>query len=166
MLQVREIKPEDLLEVTNIYNYYVISSASTFDNEIQETEKIKHKFETLLNQKMPILIAEIDEKVVGYAYASPYRQRWGYRYSVEDSIFIHKDHIREGIGESLLQELIKRVRILGFNQMVAIIGDSTNIASIKLHRKLGFHIVGKMPGIGRKFNKWLDNVIMQKPLNS
>ncbi len=164
MFQVIEVKSEDLEEVTDIYNYYVISSASTFDNEIQETEKIKHKFEKLLSQKMPIIIAKIDKKVVGYAYASPYRQRWGYRYSVEDSIFVHKDYIRKGIGESLLQELIKKVKVLGFKQIVAIIGDSTNIASIKLHRKLGFQIVGKMPGIGKKFNKWLDNVIMQKPL--
>ena len=165
MFQVREIKPEDLKEVTEIYNYYVISSASTFDNEKQKNETLKHRFDTLINQKMPILIAESNKKVIGYAYTSPYRQRWGYRFTVEDSIFIHKDFVRKGIGEILLKELIKKVKILGFNQIVAIIGDSSNFASIKLHRKLGFQIIGKMPKIGRKFNKWLDNVIMQKTLN-
>jgi phosphinothricin acetyltransferase len=165
MFKIRKFTPQDIKEVIEIYNYYVLTSASTFDKETPSHKEMHAKFSALLDQKMPILIAEKDKKVIGYAYTTPYRQRWGYRYSVEDSIFIDKDYIGQGVGEILLTELIKEATNLGYKQMIAIIGDSSNKASVSLHKKLGFNIIGQMPRIGRKFNRWLDNIIMQKSLD-
>ena len=164
MFKIRKFAPHDIKEVIEIYNYYVLTSASTFDKETPSHKEMKAKFNALLDQKMPILIAEKDKKVIGYAYTTPYRQRWGYRYSIEDSIFIDKNYIGQGIGAMLLNDLIEKAINLGYKQMVAIIGDSSNKASVNLHKKLGFNIIGQMPRIGRKFDRWLDNIIMQRSL--
>ena len=101
---------------------------------------------------------------MGYAYASPYRPRPAYRFTVEDSIYIHPDFVARGIGRLLLTRVIECCEVQGSRQMVAIIGDSGNVASIRLHRVFGFHTVGILQGVGLKFDRWIDTVIMQRAL--
>jgi phosphinothricin acetyltransferase len=113
---------------------------------------------------LPYLVAEVDGAVLGFAYAAPYRPRASYRYTVEDSVYIHPDHLAEGVGKALLAELILVCERRGLRQMVAVIGDSANAGSVGLHRSLGFEIVGVGRGLGFKHGRWLDIVHMQRQL--
>jgi phosphinothricin acetyltransferase len=115
---------------------------------------------------LPYLVAERDGRVAGYAYANQFRPRAAYRSTVEDSVYVAHDAIGLGIGQALLNELIERCTALGLRQMLAVIGDSQNAASIGAHRACGFSYVGVMTSVGRKFDRWVDVVIMQRPLGS
>ena len=112
----------------------------------------------------PFIVADINGQVAGYAYAGPYRSRPAYRFAVEDSIYIDPTMQRRGIGRALLQRLLAEAEAEGFRQMVAVIGDSGQTASIELHKALGFRMVGTFEAVGYKFGRWLDSVMMQKPL--
>jgi phosphinothricin acetyltransferase len=103
---------------------------------------------------------------MGYAYAAPYRARPAYRWTVEDSIYIAPTAQRRGIGRALLDRLIAEAELGGFRQMIAVIGDSANVGSIELHRAAGFRLVGTFDDIGFKFGRWLDTVLMQRPLGT
>ena len=112
----------------------------------------------------PYLVAEIDGTLAGYAYAGPYRARPAYHWSVEDSIYIAPRLQRRGIGRALLERLINETEAGGYRQMIAVIGDSANFSSIELHRAAGFRLVGTFDNVGFKFGRWLDSVLMQRPL--
>jgi phosphinothricin acetyltransferase len=114
----------------------------------------------------PYLVAETDGGIVGYAYAGPNRARPAYRWSVEDSIYIVPQRQGRGIGRALLERLIAEAEAGGFRQMIAVIGDSGNTASIELHRRAGFRLVGTFENVGFKFGRWLDSVLMQRALGS
>ena len=114
----------------------------------------------------PYLVAEIDGCVAGYAYAAPYRARPAYRYTVEDSVYIHHEYARRGIGGALLPALIAACEGAGCRQMVAVIGDSANHASIRLHEKFGFTRAGLLAATGWKFGRWVDSVLMQRALGA
>jgi phosphinothricin acetyltransferase len=118
----------------------------------------------LLDGGYPYFAAEIDGAVVGYAYAGPYRPRPAYRWTVEDSIYIDSQAHRRGIGRMLLDRLMTESTARGFRQMIAVIGDSAQTASIELHRAAGFRHVGAIENVGFKFGRWLDSVIMQRAL--
>jgi phosphinothricin acetyltransferase len=118
----------------------------------------------LLDGKFPYLAAEIDGAVAGYAYAALYRTRPAYRFTVEDSVYVAPDMQNRGIGRALLAALIEAATARGFRQMIAVIGDSEQAASIALHAALGFVPIGTFPNIGFKFGRWLDTVLMQRPL--
>jgi phosphinothricin acetyltransferase len=109
-------------------------------------------------------VAERDGRVMGYAYASKWRPRPAYEFSVEDSIYIDKDAVGQGVGRALLPVLIEQCTALGKKQMVAVIGDSASTPSIRLHAACGFRMVGTLENIGFKFGRWLDSVLMQRPL--
>ena len=113
-----------------------------------------------------VIVDKADGKVVGFAYAAPYRTRSAYRHTVEDSIYVAVDAVRRGIGSALLAELIQRCTALGYRQMVAVIGDSANAGSISLHASQGFVRTGLLPSVGCKFGRWVDSVLMQRPLGS
>jgi phosphinothricin acetyltransferase len=115
---------------------------------------------------LPWLVAEREGEVLGYAYAGPFRTRPAYDWIVEDSIYIRDDCARQGVGTALLRELIDRCAALGYRQMVSLIGDSENLGSIRLHRRLGFIQVGLFPSVGWKEGRWLDVVLMQRPLGA
>ena len=118
----------------------------------------------LLDKGYPYLVAQAGEKVVGYAYVAPYRSRPAYHWSVEDSVYIAPDAHRRGVGRALLARLIEDSEQRGFRQMIAVIGDSKQIPSIELHRALGFREIGALDSVGFKFGRWLDTVLMQRPL--
>jgi len=114
----------------------------------------------------PYLVAEVDGLVAGYAYAAPYRTRAAYRYTVEDSVYIHHEYSGRGIGSALLPALIEACEAAGWRQMVAVIGDSANHASIRLHEKFGFARAGLLTAAGWKFERWVDSVLMQRALGT
>ena len=113
---------------------------------------------------MPYLVAIEGERVLGYAYAAPYRPRPAYRYTVEDSVYVCADSARRGIGAALLERLILASERAGARQMIAVIGDSANTASIHLHTAAGFAPAGILASVGWKFQRWLDVVLMQRAL--
>ena len=107
-------------------------------------------------------LASFEEE--GYGYCAPYRARWAYRYALEDSVYVRPDVQGRGVGGALLAELIRRCETAGYRQLVAIIGDSAHAASIALHVSQGFLRVGTLRSVGYKFGRWVDSVIMQRPL--
>ena len=120
--------------------------------------------EDIVSRGLPYLVAESGNGVIGYAYATLYRTRVAYRFTLEDSVYVHYNHTGRGIGEALLAELIKACRVWGGRQLVAVIGDSENTASVRVHEKLGFQHAGVLRGVGFKFDRWIDTMFMQLPL--
>jgi len=122
------------------------------------------RFDTLVAGDFPYFVAVLDGRVVGYAYAGPYRPRPAYRFTVENSVYLGPAIHRRGIGLQLMQRLIAECTTRGFRKMIAVIGDSANSGSIGVHTRCGFQMIGTHPHVGLKFGRWLDTVMMQLPL--
>ena len=161
---IRPAAPADIAAVTRIYAEAVRHGTASFELEPPDETEMARRFRSLLEGGYPYLAAETDGTVVGYAYAGPYRPRPAYRFSVEDSIYIDPSAQRRGIGRALLERLIADATGLGFRQMIAVIGDSSQTPSIELHRALGFRLIGAIENVGFKFDRWLDTVLMQRAL--
>jgi L-amino acid N-acyltransferase YncA len=142
----------------------VKNGTATFEITPPDAGELARRRNAVLDEGLPYLVAESAGVVTGYAYASLYRPRPAYRFTIEDSIYIHPDHVRRGIGRLLLSELIRQCELGPWRQMIAVIGDSANTPSIRLHEELGFRHVGVFQSVGWKFNRWLDTVLMQRPL--
>lgn len=154
----------DIPAITAIYAHAVKNGTATFEIEAPGEREMGDRFRALAEGGFPYLVAERDGEVRGYAYAGPYRARIAYRYTLEDSIYIAPDWHRKGIGRGLLDQLLSEASARGFRQMIAVIGDSEQIASIALHQAAGFQMVGTFTAVGFKFGRWLDTVLMQTPL--
>src|SRR5581483_2100719 len=154
----------DIPAITRIYAHAVTYGTASFELEPPTEAEMTRRMQALLDGGYPYLAAEIDGAVAGYAYAGPYRPRPAYRYSVEDSIYIEPAAQRRGIGRALLANLIEECTRRGFRQMIAVIGDSAQTASIELHRAMGFRMIGTIENVGYKFGRWLDTVNMQRAL--
>lgn len=163
-LIIRDCSIDDLPDIHEIYLLEVTEGTASFELEPPSLEIMRQRRQTLLDSGYPYLVAESGGRLAGYAYAGPYRPRPAYRNSVENSVYIARWAHRQGIGIILLQALIDACENRGYRQMVAIIGDSAHIASIRLHEKAGFRMVGNLENIGYKFGRWLDSVLMQRPL--
>jgi phosphinothricin acetyltransferase len=161
---IRSVTPVDIDEITEIYAYAVKHGTASFEIEPPSRSEMDARRATLQSGGFPYLVADIGGRVAGYAYAGPYRPRIAYRYTVEDSVYIGPDAHRRGIGRLLLTELLTQAEARGFRQMIAVIGDSAQTASIELHRSLGFLPVGTFSSIGFKHGRWLDSVLMQRAL--
>lgn len=161
---LRPSKDEDIESIAAIYSYYVLHGTVSFETEPPDVAEMKTRRENLLKQRFPYLVAEHKGAVLGYAYAGPYRSRAAYRNTVENSIYVHPDATAQGIGKLLLSELLKECEALGLRQMIAIIGGSENIASIRLHESLGFRMIGTLQSVGFKKGQWIDTVLLQKAL--
>ena len=161
---IRAIGDADLPMVQAIYAHHVAHSLGTFESEPPAIQEMRARRDSIVQAGLPYLVAEVDGLVAGYAYANHFRARAAYRSTVEDSVYVAHDATGLGIGQALLNELIERCASLGLRQMLAVIGDSQNAASIGAHRACGFSYVGVMTSIGRKFDRWVDVVIMQRPL--
>lgn len=164
MRLVRDCRPADVAAVQQIYALEVIEGTASFEIDPPDLSEMIARFEAIRARDLPYLVAEFDGRIGGYAYASPYRPRVAYHYTVEDSVYIARWARRQGVGRLLLDALIERATDAGMRQMVAIIGDSAHLASIALHERAGFHHVGTLTDVGVKFGRWLDTVIMQRPL--
>jgi phosphinothricin acetyltransferase len=161
---IRPAGLRDLAAITRIYEHAVRHGTASFEIEPPDQQEMTRRYETLRAGGYPYLVAELGGALVGYAYAGPYRARPAYHWSVENSIYIAPQSQRRGIGRALLERLVADAQDGGFRQMIAVIGDSANAASIELHRAAGFRMVGTFDNVGFKFGRWLDSVLMQRPL--
>jgi L-amino acid N-acyltransferase YncA len=165
-VRVRTAEPSDITAVARIYADAVRNGTATFEVEPPDEAEIARRMHGLLANNYPYLVAERSGVIAGYAYAGPYHLRPAYRWTVEDSIYLDSQFQRQGIGGLLMRHLLAKAETLGFRQMVALVGDSTNIASIALHAAAGFQRVGTLQSVGFKHGRWLDVVMMQRPLGS
>ncbi|MGA7984162.1 MAG: N-acetyltransferase family protein [Burkholderiales bacterium] len=154
----------DLGAIHAIYSHHVLNGLASFEEVPPSPEEMRRRFDEILGRGLPFLSLELDGAVAGYGYCAPYRARSAYRYALEDSVYVRPDMVGRGVGRALLGELIGRCAALGYRQLVAVIGDSANSASIALHASQGFLRVGTLRSIGFKFGRWVDSVIMQRPL--
>ena len=163
-IRIREINDLDMSAIQGIYAHHVLHGLASWEESPPDAAEMTARCHTILADGYPYLVAEHDGRVVGYAYASKYRPRPAYRHTVENSVYVDTDIHRKGIGAKLLDELISRCAALGLRRMVAIIGDSDNAPSIRLHERAGFVLVGTIPACGFKHGLWLDQVIMHRSL--
>jgi L-amino acid N-acyltransferase YncA len=163
-LIVRPSRDDDIAAIAAIYGHHVLHGVASFEEAPPPVEEMARRRADIVARGFPYLVAERGGEVVGYCYAGPYRARLGYRFSVEDSIYIDPGEVGRGIGRALLAEVIERVTVQGYRQMIAVIGGSETLASIRLHAALGFAQIGVFPAIGFKFGRWIDSIYMQRAL--
>jgi L-amino acid N-acyltransferase YncA len=152
----------------------VLRGLASFEEEPPSVQELERRYRDVIGRGLPYIVAETGGAIGGYGYCSPYRARSAYRYALEDSIYIRNDMTGRGIGKRLLEELIRRLleelirrcEGLGYRQVIAVIGDSANAASIGVHAACGFVRVGTLRSVGFKFGRWVDSVFMQRPLGS
>lgn len=164
---IRPSAEADLPAIAAIYAHHVGTSLATFEVEPPPVEEMARRRQALIGKGLPWLVAEMDGDVVGYAYAGPYRLRPAYDWTLEDSIYVRADRTGLGLGRALLVPLIGRAADLGYRQMVAVIGGGAdNPRSVALHAACGFQPVGVLRAVGWKFGRWVDSMLMQRPLGA
>jgi L-amino acid N-acyltransferase YncA len=163
-LCVRPAAAADFAAIHRIYAHHVENGTGSFEEVPPDIPELLRRWEQVAGRDLPYLIAETAQGVQGFAYAAPFRPRSAYRFTVEDSVYVDPGAVGLGLGRSLLAEVIARSSAQGYRRMVAVIGDSTNVRSIALHRSLGFSDAGTLTSVGRKFDRWIDVVFMQRAL--
>ncbi|RFC65092.1 N-acetyltransferase [Fulvimarina endophytica] len=164
-ISIRPAVSGDIAAITAIYEDEVLNGTATYELVPPGIAEMERRFETLVNARYPYIVGEAaDGAILGYAYAGPYRPRPAYNWMVENAIYLAREARGQGLGSRLLEDLIARCEALGFRQMVAVIGGSDNLGSIGVHRRLGFAEIGVMKATGLKFGRWIDTVLMQRPL--
>jgi L-amino acid N-acyltransferase YncA len=163
-IAIRFSEDGDIAEIAAIYRHHVLHGIASFEEIPPDENEIARRRRDILALKLPYLVAEQSGQVVGYCYASRYRTRSAYRFTLEDSIYVDAAKVGRGIGRGLLLTLIERCTELGYRQMVAVIGGSDQWPSIRLHEMLGFARTGVLPAVGFKFGSWIDCVLMQRAL--
>ena len=163
-LTIRRSRDADVPAITAIYAHHVDTGTASFETLAPDETEMRRRRCALIEKSYPYFVVELDDEVCGYAYAGPYRTRPAYRHSVENSVYVKSSAQRRGVGKALLRTLIQACTDQGLRQMVAIIGDSTHTASIRLHRAAGFEMVGTLRNVGYKHGRWLDTVFMQLAL--
>ena len=162
--EIRPATEADLAAITEIYEHAVRHGTATFELTPPDLAEMARRFKALTGGDFPYFVAALDGRVIGYAYAGPYRPRPAYRFTVENSVYLQPAIHRRGIGLQLLRRLIAECETRGYRQMIAVIGDSANDGSIGVHTRCGFQMIGTHPNVGFKFNRWLDTVMMQRAL--
>ena len=160
-MNIRACAVTDLDEVQAIYAHHVRTGFGTFEEVPPSVAEMRERFDALVHANYPFLVAEIDRRVAGYAYAGPFRPRAAYRHTSESSVYVASDMQRRGVGHALMLQVMTECRKLGHRQLLAVIGDSSNVGSIGLHAALGFERVGVFKDVGFKFDRWVDVVLMQ-----
>lgn len=161
---LRAAERADLPAIQAIYAHHVLHGLGTFEETPPSLEDMTRRWHAIVEAGMPYRVCTAGGAVVGFAYAGVYRPRSGYRFTVEDSVYIAPDAARQGYGRRLVAALIEQCEARGFRQMLAVIGDRDNHGSISLHRSLGFREVGHFPSVGFKLGRWVDVVVMQRAL--
>jgi L-amino acid N-acyltransferase YncA len=161
---LRAANADDMPQVTAIYAEHVRTGTGSFELEPPDEAEMRRRRDDVVARGLPYLVAAREDEVVGYAYAGTYRPRPAYRFTVEDSIYVRADCAGRGIGRTLLDALIVACERAGARQMIAVIGDAANTGSIRLHETAGFAPTGLLQSVGWKFGRWLDVVLMQRPL--
>lgn len=165
-LHIRDATEVDIPAIAALYAEEVRERVATYEYDVPDEAEMAQRMRAVQAAGYPYFVAERDGRFAGYAYASSYRSRIGYRWTVEDTVYIVPEHQGQGVGKALLQRLIDACEASGFRQMIAVIGEPANGASVALHEKLGFRTVGVFQGLGRKHGRWLDTVQMQRALGA
>jgi len=164
-LVLRPARPDDAKAIAAIYAHHVLHGFGTFEEVPPSPDQMAERMAAILKHGLPYTVALRDDQVLAYAYASPFRLRAAYRYTVEDSIYVDPEAVGTGIGKALLGSVLDDCTALGLRQVIAVIGDSENAGSIGLHKALGFEMMTTLTGVGYKHGRWVNSVWMQKPLN-
>ena len=164
-LVLRTARPDDIGAITGIYAHHVLHGFGTFEEVPPSPDQMAQRMGAILKYGLPYTVAVRDGQVLAYAYASPFRLRGAYRYTVEDSIYVAPEAVGTGVGKALLGSVLDDCTALGLRQVIGVIGDSENAGSIGLHRALGFEMMTTLKGVGYKHGRWVNSVWMQKPLN-
>jgi L-amino acid N-acyltransferase YncA len=163
-LDLRNCLEGDMPAVTTIYGHHVRYGTASFETDPPSLDQMCRRRYHIVTKGLPYLVAVSDGRVLGYAYAGPYRSRPAYRDTVENSIYIDTEFTGRGIGKRLLPALVAECEICDLRQLIAVVGDSTNLPSIQLHERCGFQRVGVLRSVGYKHGRWLDSVMLQKAL--
>lgn len=166
MLTLRPSQDGDIPAITAIYGHHVLHATGTFETEPPSAADMTARRADVLAKGLPYLVAEREGKVLGFAYCQWFKPRPAYRFSAEDSIYLHPDAAGQGLGKQLLATLLERAEAAGVRKLIAVIGDSGNAGSIGVHRSLGFQKVGVIQSCGWKFGRWLDIVLMERALGA
>jgi L-amino acid N-acyltransferase YncA len=162
---IRAVADADLPAIAELYAHHVLTGTASFEVAAPTVDEMRRRRRDVLSHGLPYFVASLsDTALAGYAYATEYRSRVAYRHTVEDSVYVDPVCVRRGAGRALLAAVIAACETLGYRQMVAVIGGSDNAASISLHAALGFRHAGVLPAVGRKFDRWIDTVLMQRAL--
>jgi L-amino acid N-acyltransferase YncA len=165
-LALRDAEEHDLPAIQAIYAHHVETGLGSFEETAPGISEMIRRYHAIRERGMPYLVAVLDGAVRGFAYVATYRPRSAYRHTVENSIYVDPEWHGKGIAAALLAALIERCTEAGYRQMVAVIGDSGNRASVALHERLGFRQVGTLKSVGRKHGRWVDTVLMQRTLGA
>jgi L-amino acid N-acyltransferase YncA len=166
VIVVRSSRDEDVDAMLGIYLRHVRKGLDVLEAPLYEApqkEDIRRRRRNMGSHRLPHLVAELDGKIIGYAYAVPFRKRPAYRYVVKHSIYVDPNHLHRGVGRLLLPALIDACAAAGYRQLIGYI-DASNEASLKLHRACGFVQAGYLSSVGFKYGRWTDSVIMQRSL--
>ena len=163
---VRPSKAGDIAAIAKIYGFHVLNGLASFEVMAPSVDEMAKRRADVVGRNFPYLVAEAEGRVVGFAYASLYHGRPAYRHTFEDSVYVHKEYTGRHVGVLLLEALIEACEKAGCRQLIAIIGDSGNEASIRLHAACGFAHTGTLEAVGFKFGRWVDSVIMQRQIGS
>jgi L-amino acid N-acyltransferase YncA len=164
MLTIRKSDAADLDAIQQIYAHHVLNGTGTFEITPPTPDDMRQRRADVIAKGLPYLVAQLDQAVVGFAYCNWFKPRPAYRFSAENSIYIAANATGHGIGKALLAELCLQAEQCGVRKLIAVIGDSSNAGSIGVHTALGFKHVGRLEAVGWKFNRWLDVVLMDRPL--
>ncbi len=162
--QIREVTDRDMARITEIYAHYVRTSVITFEYDPPSVEEMSLRRTRIQEKGLPYLVAEVDGDIAGFAYAAPFRARYAYRFSVEDTVYLDPAQTGRGLGKQLLSALIDTCTEKGYRQMIGIVAGRENLASINLHKSLGFEFKGTAEAVGYKFDRWIDTLHLQRPL--
>ncbi|WP_133501118.1 GNAT family N-acetyltransferase [Cognatilysobacter terrigena] len=162
--EIRPARETDLDAIHRIYAREVEHGTATYEYDVPAVDVLRDRWRAIVDAGYPHRVATVGGRVLGYAYASAYRAREGYRWTVENSVYVDEAARGLGIGRALLTSLIDDCTALGYRQMIAVVGDAANTASIALHERLGFRVVARFPGIGRKHGRWLESVQLLRVL--
>ena len=164
MPEIRPSRDEDLPAICAIYGHHVLHATGTFETVPPTEAEMAARRADVLAKGLPYLVVEVEGQVLGFAYCQWFKPRPAYRFSAEDSIYLHPDARGRGLGRQLLAALIEQAQQAGLRKLIAVIGDSANAASIGVHRSQGFEAAGVIRSCGWKFGRWLDIVLMEKTL--
>ena len=161
---IRAAWPADLTRVGDIYAHYVATTTATFEVQAPDRQAWSRRFWASAEAGLPFLVAELDGEVAGYALCAPWRSRPAYRRTVESSVYVAPRAVRRGVGTALLEQLLEACSAAGVREVIAVIADTADPASIELHRRHGFVEAGRLRAVGFKHGRWLDTVLLQRSL--